>query len=255
VDPAAVTDLQGKPNPVKTLGDSEPAGSGDGPLSSAPVIGRPTTVEASGGNETFVKDETVSLVITVSDDLGAPISGTVVRLTTGGVGTIDVSEAQTDSEGRITVHVSAGEPGEQTVTVRVSDCAEGRRCRARSKVRWVENTSQLSCTIVGTNEADIITGTPDRDVICAFGGDDVVRGGGGDDLLIGGKGNDTLFGGLGSDVLQGNAGADLLFGGAGRDTLQGGAGADRLNGGKGQDHCTGGKRPSSYKNCERTQRA
>ena len=113
-------------------------------------------------------------------------------------------------------------------------------------------------TLVGGDQADLLSGDAGNDVIYggighdfATGedGNDVIYGGWGDDVLIGGAGNDILHGEWNNDVLIGGAGDDTLYGedhddvldgGAGNDTLYGGAGNDRLIGGAGNDTLDGG---------------
>lgn len=85
------------------------------------------------------------------------------------------------------------------------------------------------CTIIGTDNGEVLTGTPQADVICANGGADRVNGLGG---------NDVLKGGMGNDRMTDHNGKDKLFGQGGRDTLntrdhhrgdilKGGGGKDR----------------------------
>lgn len=97
-----------------------------------------------------------------------------------------------------------------------------------------------TCTITGTQSAEVIQGTPGRDVICGLGGNDTILGGGGNDLLVGGSGNDRMSGGAGGDELLGGAGSDVLHGGSGDDELWGGAGGDYLDGDLGLNPCFGG---------------
>ncbi|MGH3090322.1 MAG: choice-of-anchor Q domain-containing protein [Rubrobacteraceae bacterium] len=105
----------------------------------------------------------------------------------------------------------------------------------------LQDDSGLGCTVVGTNEDDVLRGTPGRDVICGFGGDDIIRGMGGDDLILGGPGNDTLIGGAGNDKLVGGPGKDVLRGQGGDDRIKakdGVKGNDVANGGPGRDSCS-----------------
>jgi len=103
----------------------------------------------------------------------------------------------------------------------------------------------VSCTIVGTQAADVLRGTSGRDVICGLGGNDRILGGGGPDVVYGGPGADVLDGGVGNDVLRGGVGNDELMGRSGDDRLEGGAGADRLEGGTGRDALHGGGGPDT----------
>jgi uncharacterized repeat protein (TIGR01451 family) len=103
------------------------------------------------------------------------------------------------------------------------------------------------CTIVGTNNPDVIIGTEGNDVICGLWGRDHIYGMGGDDVLLGDWNSDWLYGGEGNDMLWGKAGRDHLFGEAGNDVLKGGynndildarddvSGNDLMDGGKGRD--------------------
>lgn len=108
------------------------------------------------------------------------------------------------------------------------------------------------CTIVGTDDDDVLYGTAEDDVICGLkgndriygrGGADDLRGGGGDDLIWGGRGRDRVSGGAGADQLWGNAGRDVVIGGPGADELRGGGQADRLLGKSGSDVIRGNGGP------------
>ncbi len=94
-------------------------------------------------------------------------------------------------------------------------------------------------TLIGSNEADIITFAAPYDRIVtvnAGGGDDSITGALGGDSLNGGDGNDTLLGQAGNDSLDGggNGAFDQLFGGTGNDVLIGHA-DDMLFGGNNDD--------------------
>ena len=104
------------------------------------------------------------------------------------------------------------------------------------------------CTILGTEEDDVIEGTSGDDVICALGGDDtidakggddVIRGGLGDDTIYARAGNDVIYGEIGNDFILGHNGADIIYGGLDDDTIYGGGDADRIFGGHGQDELYG----------------
>ena len=58
---------------------------------------------------------------------------------------------------------------------------------------------------------------------------DTLRGGAAGDRMLGLRGRDRLIGRGGDDCLAGGAGDDTLRGGAGRDVLKGGRGDDRIN--------------------------
>ena len=85
------------------------------------------------------------------------------------------------------------------------------------------------CTIIGTNNGEVLTGTPGRDVICARGGADRANGLGSRDVIRGGSGNDRLVDKAGR--------RDKLLGQGGNDTLNArdGRGGDLLRGGPGRD--------------------
>lgn len=88
---------------------------------------------------------------------------------------------------------------------------------------------------IGSDISDTMTGGPENNLLHGRGGDDDIRGGTGLDALFGGYGKDAVAGGKGDDVLFGNAGDDRLNGGPGDDRLKGGPGSDRLSGGPGAD--------------------
>ena len=69
------------------------------------------------------------------------------------------------------------------------------------------------------NDHDTVIGTEDADVIST--GDDA-------DTIIGGGGNDTLDGGIDDDTIEGGDGADAILGGRGNDTIDGGSGDDTI---------------------------
>jgi hemolysin type calcium-binding protein len=84
-----------------------------------------------------------------------------------------------------------------------------------------------TCTVLGTDDDEVVEGTRIADVLCGLGGDDVITGGTGDDVALGGPGGDKITGG---------PGADRLYGEEGRDSLHGRDGsADRIDGGPGRD--------------------
>jgi Ca2+-binding RTX toxin-like protein len=95
------------------------------------------------------------------------------------------------------------------------------------------------CTIVGSNDADILRGTREADVICGKAGADRIRGGDGDDVLNGGGGRDKVLARAGNDNLKGGGGDDRLYGQVDDDVIAGGAGADILDGGEGNNRCPG----------------
>ena len=94
----------------------------------------------------------------------------------------------------------------------------------------IDPAAGADCTIVGTNEGEVLTGTGAADVICALGGNDTVDGRAGDDTIRGGSGNDTIVGDTGKDRLFGQGGKDVINArdGARGDFLKGGPGKDRF---------------------------
>jgi acid phosphatase type 7 len=90
-----------------------------------------------------------------------------------------------------------------------------------------------TCTVIGTDDDDVLEGTLIADVFCGLGGNDVITGGAGDDIA---------FGGPGDDVITGGPGADRLYGGPGRDTFHARDGfPDRIDGGAGRDRADLGR--------------
>ena len=73
----------------------------------------------------------------------------------------------------------------------------------------------------GSQLSDSLVGDSDDNVLSGLGGDDILDGGGGDDTLLGGDGNDIIDGGDGADVIRAGAGDDVVTLGAGDDLLTG----------------------------------
>lgn len=84
----------------------------------------------------------------------------------------------------------------------------------------------ITSTIVGTSNNNVLSGTD---------GDDEIFGRGGNDNISGGLGNDLIDGRGGNDLIDGGASNDTLLGGAGNDTFKGSRGNDSINGGDGID--------------------
>ena len=99
-----------------------------------------------------------------------------------------------------------------------------------------------SCTISGTDAAEVLTGTSAGESICGNGGRDTIYGGGGSDTIFGDAGADTVYGGDGVDTIGGGGGNDSLFGGVAGDNVYGGDGADFVVGRAGNDRLLGGSR-------------
>jgi acid phosphatase type 7 len=90
-----------------------------------------------------------------------------------------------------------------------------------------------TCTVLGTDDDDVLEGTRIADVLCGLGGDDVMTGEAGDDIAFGGPGDDTITGG---------PGVDRLYGGPGRDTFHARDGSpDQIDGGPGRDRADLGR--------------
>ena len=87
---------------------------------------------------------------------------------------------------------------------------------------------QLTPTIAGTRQDDVLKGTPGRDVIAGYAGNDRVVGLAGNDVICVGKGDDTVRGGNGNDRIAGRRGDDLLTGGRGHNLIRTGPGKDQF---------------------------
>lgn len=109
-------------------------------------------------------------------------------------------------------------------------------------------------TLVGTDEAEVLTGGPLGDLIDGNGGNDTIIGGGGQDTINGGDGNDVITttasgsyrynrdhsgasidGGAGDDTIRSSDLNDTITGGDGDDLINGGHGSNDLSGGAGDD--------------------
>jgi len=119
------------------------------------------------------------------------------------------------------------------------------RCSTATLTITVLTTSD--CTIIGTEEADILYGTAAPDVICGFAGADTIYGHDGDDLIMAGRGDDTVYGGAGNDTIYGRRGNDTQRGGTGNDLIRGGRGSDTIIGGNGDDQLHGGAAPDNIR--------
>jgi peptidoglycan/xylan/chitin deacetylase (PgdA/CDA1 family) len=169
---------------------------------------------------------------------------------------------------RVAVALTVGIFALGAVAVVGSACTREERGRETSKGRAASRTSTarsvfvpsplgqpLRCSIVGTEQDDVLVGTAGDDVVCGLGGADTITGGAGNDVLVGGPGSDTVAyataaqgvrvrldrgaTGDGRDVLSGVENAvgspydDILAGTSEPNNLRGGRGADRL---VGRDH-------------------
>ena len=73
--------------------------------------------------------------------------------------------------------------------------------------------------LAGTAFNDTLLGDDNANVITGLAGNDRIEGRDGNDVLVGNQGDDTIFGGEDNDVLIGGAGADVLDGGEGEDVV------------------------------------
>lgn len=96
------------------------------------------------------------------------------------------------------------------------------------------------CTVIGTDEDDVLTGTSGDDVICGLGGNDTIDARGGNDIIHGGQGNDTIYARVGDDLIYGGDGDDLILAHRGDDIIRGGKGNDVIYAGGGSDGASGG---------------
>ena len=156
------------------------------------------------------------------------------------LGTVEIT---TDQQGNSVVAYSPGTIGTDTFTYLICDGID------RCDIAYVTVTITTDgCTILGTEQDDILRGTSDKDVICGLGGndtiygsggDDIIRAGRGDDTIYGQSGNDLIFGGHGNDNILGHRGNDIIFGGYGNEEIWGGGGDDTIWGGYGIDEIRG----------------
>jgi VCBS repeat-containing protein len=64
-------------------------------------------------------------------------------------------------------------------------------------------------TLIGDNQANVLSGGGGNDLLFGGGGVDMLFGGDGEDILYSSQGNDTLTGGRGADVMHGDAGGQF----------------------------------------------
>ncbi|WP_281018759.1 FecR domain-containing protein [Minwuia sp. IMCC3077] len=83
----------------------------------------------------------------------------------------------------------------------------------------VFGTDNTGAAQVGSDLTDTLLGDANANLLVGAQGDDVLNGFAGNDTLIGALGNDSLLGGDDDDLLRGGVGNDTLDGGAGNDTL------------------------------------
>ena len=88
----------------------------------------------------------------------------------------------------------------------VSADANGLVLTGSAGVDNITIVGSVAVTVLGQDDADILTGSTGNDIIEGGAGDDVIAGGAGDDLLTGDAGDDTIVGGAGADtaVFDGN---------------------------------------------------
>ena len=128
--------------------------------------------------------------------------------------------------------------GTDTLGYRICDETDASNC---SEAILSISVAIGACTIIGTEDDDVLEGTTGNDVICGMGGNDRIDGKRGNDVIYGGSGNDTLYGRDGDDTIYGGSGNDLILGHRGNDVLYGRLGDDRIYGGGGDDIAAGGK--------------
>ena len=156
---------------------------------------------------------------------------------------LGTAEIATDQQGNSVVAYSPGTIGTDIFTYLICDGID------RCDIAYVTVTITTDgCTILGTEQDDILRGTSGKDVICGLGGNDTIYGSGGDDLIRAGRGDDTIygqsgndliFGGHGNDNILGHRGNDIIFGGFGNEEIWGGGGDDTIWGGHGIDEIRG----------------
>jgi Ca2+-binding RTX toxin-like protein len=122
----------------------------------------------------------------------------------------------------------------------------GAACEGDNARSDIENLSggRGEDTLIGDDDANLLSGEPGDDTLTGLGGDDQLLGDWGSSASPFGAGNDTMDGGTGNDFLFGDYGNDSLTGGPGVDGLEGDAGNDALNsddgGGRDADGCGSG---------------
>ncbi|HJR55402.1 MAG TPA: FG-GAP-like repeat-containing protein [Rhizomicrobium sp.] len=125
-------------------------------------------------------------------------------------------------------------PGPHTDTVSINLANQTFVFNGQSNILMGFNSvtvlGNVSATLTGDGNDNILYGSDGDDVIDGGGGNDIIYGGLGQDTLTGGQGNDELHGNDGNDILDGGLGDDLLFGGAGDDILLVSGGTDVLDG-------------------------
>jgi Ca2+-binding RTX toxin-like protein len=151
--------------------------------------------------------------------------------------TLGTAAVVNDGQGPEVEYVAGATGGSDSLRYRI--CDETGLCDFATVTITV--IAEADCTILGTNQNDVLVGTEGDDIICGLRGADIIDGKGGNDILIGGRGADTISGGGGDDILLGRRGADTLDGGNGSDILRGGRGSDVLVGGAGADELHGGR--------------
>ena len=170
---------------------------------------------AQGQELTVPGDGQVSFELVATDADLDPITFTV--LTQPDHGTL------TGTPPALTYEPADGYTGPDSFTFRAT--ANGKH----SATATVSITVTEPCSVLGTNDNDVLRGTAAVDVLCGFGGNDVLLGLGGNDVAYGGAGDDDLVGGPGGDTLDGGAGNDGLRGEGGTDDIVGGEGRDTVS--------------------------
>jgi hypothetical protein len=158
------------------------------------------------------------LGLTISDELAANNTITLVNIGAAGIETINITA--TDSV---------------TISSLTSATALASMTFAASARNVSVTTGALALGANTTINASSITGTVTLDATDATGNGIALTGGTGVATLTGSAQGDTITGGSNNDGLSGLAGNDIIIGGAGTDTITGGAGADTMTGGDGFD--------------------
>jgi dipeptidyl aminopeptidase/acylaminoacyl peptidase len=148
-----------------------------------------------------------------------------------------------DRDGPYDIYSMPFPPAARTIAARTSEDGIVRLTATAADEGSTSWRSRPVCTVVGTDEGEVLLGTAGEDIICGRGGDDIIRAF---------EGNDQVRGGGGNDVLRGLAGADIVRGNVGADLLRGGRGDDSFDGGNGVDSCVQGTGAGSRSSCERS---
>ncbi len=131
---------------------------------------------------------------------------------------------------------AAGNAASQTLTINVTDVAEGGSSGGSSG----GGTGSATDPVQTNPDSLVLNGSGNNDTLLGEGLNDTLRGDGGDDLIVGNTGVDLLLGHAGNDTIQGGEDADAIWAGADNDSVEGGTGNDTIGGGTGADTLYGG---------------